>query len=115
MSSTRTARHILLARLMSCLVATAVVSLSGPVARAQLSSPTRPSADEAAEALAVAAQPIPLVDVPDRAEATRAELGAIVPKDAPGQVLERIDSELDRTLRRNIKPAHTWVRHILRL
>ncbi len=36
-------------------------------------------------------------DVPDRAEATRTELNAIVPKDAPSQTLERIGSELDRT------------------
>jgi hypothetical protein len=98
MSSPRAARHIHLLRLISCLAALAVVLLSGPLALAQTSSPTRPGAEAPAEAGASAAQPIPLAEVPDRAEATRAELDAFVPKAAPGQMLERIGAELDRTL-----------------
>jgi hypothetical protein len=36
--------------------------------------------------------------VPARAEEARAEISTLLPRDAPRQVLERITSELDRTL-----------------
>ena len=49
-------------------------------------------------AVSQTAQAIPLEDVPDRAEATRAELNTLLPAEAPRQMLERIGSELDHTL-----------------
>jgi len=80
------------------LVAISGIWMSEPVALAQTPS-VGPSAVEASnEDAAKAAQPIPLEDVPDRAETTRAELDTLLPKDAPRQTLERIGSELDRTL-----------------
>jgi len=75
-----------------------VVWMAGPVALAQTPSTDTSRVEAPVEAGPKTAQPIPLEDVPDRAEATRAELDAIVPKDAPSEVLERIGSELDRTL-----------------
>jgi potassium efflux system protein len=53
---------------------------------------------ESSEGEAPATQPIPLEDVPARAEEARAEISTLLPRDAPRQVLERITSELDRTL-----------------
>jgi hypothetical protein len=82
----------------SLAVAIAFVWISGAVALAQAPSPGTSGAFAPAEVGPKAARPIPLGDVPDRAEATRAELDAIVPKDAPSLMLERIGSELDRTL-----------------
>jgi len=80
------------------LVAISGVWMFEPVALAQAPLPG-PSAVEASnEVEAKAAQPIPLEDVPDRAETARAELDTLLPKDAPRQTLERIGSELDRTL-----------------
>jgi len=87
------------ARLIALLaVAIACVWISGPVALAQAPSPSPSGVEAPAEVGPKAAQPIPLGAVPDRAEATRAELDAIVSKDAPSQMLERIGSEVDRTL-----------------
>jgi len=79
-------------------VAIAFVWIPGPVALAQTPQPSPSGTEAPAEAQPKAAQPIPLGDVPNRAEATRAELDAIAPKDAPSQMLERIGSEVDRTL-----------------
>jgi len=89
----------LAARLIALLaVAVAFVWIPAPDALAQTPSPSPSGVESPPEVGPKAAEPIPLGDVPDRAEATRAELDAIVPKDAPSQVLERIGSEIDRTL-----------------
>jgi len=99
MSSTCAARFERIVRLSVLLAAMTLVWMStGPVALAQTPSPDASGVEAPVEAETRAAQPIPLEDVPDRAEATRTELDAIVPKDAPSQMLERIGSELDRTL-----------------
>jgi len=45
-----------------------------------------------------AARTVPLEEVPERAQTTRAELDAIRPREASRQRLERIGAELDRTL-----------------
>jgi small-conductance mechanosensitive channel len=81
-----------LARLTALLVATSAVWIPGSIALGQT-----PSA-ESSEGETPAAQPIALEEVPDRAEATRAEIGILLPGDAPRQMLERIGSEVDRTL-----------------
>ncbi|MBT8367521.1 MAG: hypothetical protein KJP23_22745, partial [Deltaproteobacteria bacterium] len=47
---------------------------------------------------ALAVQAIPLEEVPDRAEATRAELNTLLPTEASRQMLKRIGSEIDRAL-----------------
>jgi small-conductance mechanosensitive channel len=75
-----------------------VVWMAGPVALAQTPSPKTSGGEAPVDAGPKAAQPIPLEDVPDRAEATRTALDTIVPKDAPTQMLERIGEEVDRTL-----------------
>lgn len=94
----RTARLTLLARLFATLVASFVVCSSGPVALAQAPSPGASGAELPAEVGTEAPQPIPLEDIPDRAEATRAEIDTLLPKEAPLQTLGRIGSELDRAL-----------------
>jgi len=81
-----------LALLTALLVAISAVWMPGSTALAQT-----PSA-ESSEGEAPATQPIPLEDVPARAEEARAEISALLPRDAPRQMLERIGSELDRTL-----------------
>jgi hypothetical protein len=75
-----------------------VVWMAGPVALAQTPSPNTSGVEAPVEAGPKTPQPIPPEDVPDRAEATRAELDALLPRDAPRHTLERIGSELDRTL-----------------
>jgi hypothetical protein len=81
-----------LAGLSALLVAISAVWIPGSIARAQT-----PSAGSS-EGEAPVAQPIPLEDVPARAEATRAEISTLLPRVAPRQMLARIGSELDRTL-----------------
>jgi potassium-dependent mechanosensitive channel len=81
-----------LARLAVLVVAICAVCVSGSISRAQA------PAAESSEGEAPTVQPIPLEDVPARAEATRAEISTLLPRDAPRQMLERIGSELDRTL-----------------
>jgi potassium efflux system protein len=98
MSSQRVVRLTRRVRLIAFLVVIAGAWVSASVALAQASSPSPSGVEAPAKPAAIATQAIPLEDVPDRAEATRAELDAIVPKDAPSQMLERIGSELDRTL-----------------
>ena len=94
MWSTRAARIKHLARLSTFLVAMSVVWMAGPVALAQTPSPKTSGGEAPVDAGPKAAQPIPLEDVPDRAEATRTALDTIVPKDAPTQMLERIGEEV---------------------
>ena len=97
--SSRRAVHVnSFVRPIAFLVVMGAVWLSGSVARAQTPAPTPSAITAPAKSTATATQAIPLEDVPDRAEATRAEVDALVPKDAPLQTLERIGSELDRTL-----------------
>jgi len=98
MRSTCAAHIKRLARLYAFLVAMSVVWIAGPAALAQTPSAKTFGAEAPVEAEPKTAQPIPLEAVPDRAEATRAELDALLPRDAPRHTLERIGSELDRTL-----------------
>ena len=49
-------------------------------------------------AVSQTAQAIPLQEVPDRAEGTRAELNTLLPAEASRQMLKRIGSELDHAL-----------------
>jgi hypothetical protein len=78
--------------LVAGLVATSAVWIPGSIAQAQT-----PSAGSS-EGEAPTAQPISLEDVPARAEAARAEIGTLLPREAPRQMLERIGTDVDRTL-----------------
>ena len=49
-------------------------------------------------AVSQTAQAIPLEEVPDRAQGTRAELNTLLPAEASRQMLKRIGSELDHAL-----------------
>jgi potassium efflux system protein len=98
MSTQRAVRPAHFLRSIACLCAMAIVWVAGSVARAETPSPGSSEIEQPAEPAAIAPQAIALEDVPDRAEATRVELDALLPKAAPGQTLERIGSELDRTL-----------------
>lgn len=77
-----------------------VVLISGTVASAQAPSPKTPAIEAPADpkTRAQAAQPIPLEEVPGRAESTRTELDTLLPTEASRQKLERISSELDHAL-----------------
>ena len=92
--------------LVTLLLAGSVLWFPGPVASAQGPAPETPGNAKTPASVAPADpqqgaqadQPIPLEEVPNRAETTSAELDALLPRDTSRQTLERVSSETDRTL-----------------
>ena len=92
--------------LVTLLLVGSVLWFPGPVASAQGPAPETPGNAKAPASVAPADpqqeaqtdQPIPLEEVPNRAETTSAELDTLLPRDASRQTLERVGSETDRTL-----------------
>ena len=91
---------------MTLLVVGSVLLSLGSVARAQEPASETPESEKASASVEPADpqqeaqpdQPIPLEEVPNRAETTSAELDALLPRDTSRQTLERLSSETDRTL-----------------
>ncbi len=91
--------------LASLCLASIVLCLTGPAARAQSpATKTQGSVKTPAEALADPKQasqidqPIPLDQVSNRAETIGAELGILLPDNNSQKILEQVSSETDRTL-----------------
>ena len=92
--------------LVTLLLAGSVLWFPGPVAWAQGPAPETSGNAKTPATVAPADpqqgppadQPIPLEEVPNRAETTSAELDALLPRDTSRQTLERLSSETDRTL-----------------